>query len=55
MANDSIEVRMAVAERIKRGEITLEQGQREIRRLVRKAKERGEETYFDQYRDDGNT
>lgn len=50
MNADSIEVRKEIVARIQLGEITLEAGQAEIRRIVRKAKDAGEPTYFDAYR-----
>jgi hypothetical protein len=41
---DSMEVRIAIVERIKRGEITLEQGQAELARIKRGAKRNGQIT-----------
>lgn len=41
---DSMDVRIAIAERIKSGEITLEQGQQELARIQRNAKKGGQIT-----------
>jgi uncharacterized membrane protein YjjP (DUF1212 family) len=49
---DDMEARVAIVRRIESKEITLEQGQAEIRKLKREAKKRGEPTLFQVYRRD---
>ena len=46
-APDSMAVRLEIVRRIEAGEITLEQGQREIRRIKRRAKGDGVATYHE--------
>ncbi len=41
---DSMEVRLAIVARIDSGDITLEQGQAELRRIKREAKKNGQAT-----------
>jgi tryptophan synthase alpha subunit len=41
---DSMEVRLAIVAKIKAGEITLEEGQKELKRLIRNAKANGQIT-----------
>ena len=46
---DDMNVRLEIVRRIQAGEITLEDGQKEIRKIKREAKKRGERTLFQTY------